>query len=110
MIPLNKSRIIHFGTRVAEAVVGNSEIADVIPLTDKSIYVLGKSMGSTSLSIYGPRKTLIEIVDVQVTPDTSSLKRQLYELMPQEQIGVGAAGRGRGARRSRPRARGEDSS
>ena len=38
--------------RSAKAMIGNDEVADILPLTDRSIYVLGKKMGTTSLTLF----------------------------------------------------------
>jgi pilus assembly protein CpaC len=68
--------------------VGNAEIADVLALTDRSVYVLGKALGSTSLTIYGRNHSLIAVVDLVVSHDIDELKARLFELMPQENIEV----------------------
>ena len=66
----------------------SEDIADVLPLTDRTIYVLGKKIGATSLSIYGTDQQLIAVLDLEVTYDTQSLKRELFQLMPNEKIEV----------------------
>lgn len=90
-VPMNKSRILRVNSSVKELLVGNSAIADVMPLTDKSVYVLGKEIGSTSLSIIGSNKKLIAVVDLRVSHDTRSLKRDIHELLPDQVIEVRAA-------------------
>ena len=40
-VPVNKSQVITADRPIAKAMVGNAEIADVLPVTDQSIYVLG---------------------------------------------------------------------
>nr|WP_294851150.1 type II and III secretion system protein family protein [uncultured Sphingomonas sp.] len=87
-VPLNKSQVLRSDRAFAKALVGNSEIADVLPLSDRSLYVLGKKMGTTSLTLYDRRNMLIAVVDVAVGPDVTSLKRQLSELMPGSEIGA----------------------
>lgn len=87
-VPMNKSQVLRSDRPFAKALVGNSEIADVLPLSDQSLYVLGKKMGTTSLTLYDRRNTLIAVVDVAIGPDVTSLKRQLSELMPGDQIGA----------------------
>ncbi len=74
--------------RIAKALIGNPEIADILPLTDQSLYVLGKKMGTTSLTLYDRRNLLIAVIDIAVGPDVTSLKRQLSELMPNDQVGA----------------------
>ncbi|RIX32444.1 type II and III secretion system protein family protein [Sphingomonas edaphi] len=87
-VPLNKSQVLRSDRPFAKALIGNPEIADVLPLSDQSLYVLGKKMGTTSLTLYDRRNMLIAVVDVAVGPDVNSLKRQLSELMPSDQVGA----------------------
>ena len=87
-IPINKSQVIRSDRPYAKALIGNPEIADVLPLTDSSLYVLGKKMGTTSLTLYDRSNMLIAVVDVVVGPDVITLRRQLSELMPVEGIGA----------------------
>jgi len=87
-VPLNKSQILRLDTPFSDLLVGNSEVADVLALTNRSIYVLGKSAGSTNLTIYGPGKQLIAVIDIVVGYDAEGLKAKLYELMPSETIEV----------------------
>ena len=60
----------------------------MLPLTDRSLYVLGKKTGTTSLTLYDRSNMLIAVVDVAVGPDVIGLKRQLSELMPGDQVGA----------------------
>ena len=87
-VPLNKSQILSVDRPFAKALVGNDEIADILPMTNRSLYVLGKKMGTTNLTLYDSRNNLIAVVDVAVGPDVVGLRRQLSELMPAEKIGA----------------------
>jgi pilus assembly protein CpaC len=87
-VPVGKSQVIRSDRPFAKALIGNPEVADVLPLTDQSLYVLGKKAGTTSLTLYDRRSNLIAIMDVAVGPDVMSLKRQLSELMPSNRIGA----------------------
>ena len=44
---------------------GDPDIADVMPLTDRSLYVLGKKLGTTNVSIYDAGKQLIGSLPVE---------------------------------------------
>ena len=90
VVPLNKSQILRVDVPFADLLVGNPEIADVLALTDRSVYVLGKALGSTNLTIYGRNKNLLAVVDLVVAYDVEGLKQQLFQLMPDEQIEVRA--------------------
>ncbi len=87
-VPVNKSQVLRADRPYAKALVGNPEIADVLPLTNQSLYVLGKKTGTTSLTLYDQANMLIAVVDVVVGPDVISLKRQLSELMPKDEVGA----------------------
>ncbi len=87
-VPLNKSQVLRTDRPFAKALIGNPEIADVLPLSDRSLYVLGKKMGTTSLTLYDRSNMLIAVVDVAVGPDVISLKRQLSELVPGNGVGA----------------------
>ncbi len=88
IIPINKSQVLRIDQQLRDLLVGNPEIADVLALTDRSIYVLGKSLGSTSLTLYGENKALIAVLDLIVSADIGGLKARLFEVMPKEKIEV----------------------
>jgi pilus assembly protein CpaC len=87
-VPLNKSQVVTVDRPFGKAMVGNQDIADIVPITNRSLYVLGKKMGTTSLTIYDRNDIVISVVDVAVGPDIVSLRRQMAELIPGEQIGA----------------------
>jgi pilus assembly protein CpaC len=87
-VPVNKSQVIRSDRPYAKALIGNPEIADILPLTNQSLYILGKKAGTTSLTLYDRGNMLIAVVDVVVGPDVTSLKRQLSELMPTDEVGA----------------------
>lgn len=87
-VPLNKSQVVTVDRPFGKAMIGNEAIADIVPVTNRSLYVLGKQMGTTSLTIYDRNNIVISVVDVAVGPDIVSLRRQMAELIPGEQIGA----------------------
>jgi pilus assembly protein CpaC len=87
-VPVNKSQVIRSDRPYSKALIGNPDIADVLPLTSNSLYVLGKKMGTTSLTLYDRTGHLIAVMDVDVGPDVIGLRRQLSELMPNSTIGA----------------------
>lgn len=87
-VPLNKSQMLTVDQPVGRVMVGNQEIADILPITVKSIYVLGRKLGTTSLTIFDKADRVMAVVDVDVGPDVVSLRRQLAELLPNDKIGA----------------------
>jgi pilus assembly protein CpaC len=88
VVPLNKSRVLRVTRPFSELRVGNPDVADVLPLTTQNVYILGKTPGSTSLSILASDRTPVAVVDLMVSYDTEGIKRRLYDVMPTEQIEV----------------------
>jgi pilus assembly protein CpaC len=87
-VPVNKSQVLRTDRAYGKALIGNPEIADIVPLNGTSLYVLGKKIGATSLTLYDRGGGLIAVMDVAVGPDVTGLKRQLAELMPSDRIGA----------------------
>ncbi len=85
-VPVNKSQVIRTDRPYSKALIGNPEIADIVPISGSSVYVLGKKSGTTSLTLYDRANRLIAVVDVVVGPDVTTLKRQFAELMPEDEI------------------------
>lgn len=93
-LPVNKSKVLRIASPFKELMVGNQDVADVLAMSDRTIYVLGKSVGSTSLLVYGSRRNLLAVLDLQVTPDTQGLKYDLFNLMPEQNINVRGSAEG----------------
>jgi pilus assembly protein CpaC len=74
---LHKSETVRVDYPFGDALVGDPEIADVIPLTNQSIYILGKKVGVTRLSLLDSRKQVMGVVDVEVTYDLDLIRRHL---------------------------------
>jgi len=84
VVPAGKSEILELPAAYADIMVASPEIADVLPLSDHSVYVVGKKLGSTAISIYGPGKRLLTSVSVVVSADVGGLKTRLHEILPAE--------------------------
>jgi pilus assembly protein CpaC len=94
VVSLGKSQILQVDQTFGEITVGNPEVADVVPLTRQSVYVLGKKLGSTNLIFMGGAGRPLAVVDVVVTYDVEGLKQKLFELLPGETIEVRPANDG----------------
>ncbi|WP_241255120.1 type II and III secretion system protein family protein [Altererythrobacter sp. BO-6] len=85
-VPVNKSQVITADRPIARAMIGNDEIADIFPISDRSVYVLGKKLGTTSLTLYDRSNNVLAVMDVAVGPDVIGLREQLSQLLPGEPI------------------------
>ena len=93
-VPMNRAVVVEADQPFAELSIANPGIADISTLSDRSIYVLGKAPGRTTLTLLGPDGKLITNVDVQVTLDVAEFKERLQQILPNEKIEVRTANDG----------------
>jgi pilus assembly protein CpaC len=93
-IVAKKSQVVEVGRAYATALVGEADIADVVPLSDHSIYVLGKKVGATRITVVGQDQKVIQIIEVDVTPDLENLRTKLKENVPESHIRVSSVNGG----------------
>lgn len=74
-----------------EIVIGDPEIANVNPLTDRSFYVLGNKLGTTGIALFDEQKQLVGTIDIEVTLDTDRLASAIRESVAGTNIKVGSA-------------------
>lgn len=93
-VPMNRAVVVESDMPFAELSIANPGIADISTLSDRSIYVLGKAPGRTTLTLLAPDGSLIANVDVHVTPDIAEFKERLQQILPGENIEVRTANDG----------------
>ncbi|MFN0114526.1 MAG: type II and III secretion system protein family protein [Paracoccaceae bacterium] len=93
-VPMNRAVVVQSDEPFAELSIANPGIADISTLSDKSIYVLGKAPGRTTLTLLGPEGRLITNVEIHVSPDIAELKERLQQIMPGEKVEVRTANDG----------------
>lgn len=93
-VPMNRAVVVESDQPFAELSIANPGIADISTLSDKSIYVLGKAPGRTTLTLLGPEGKLITNVDVQVSLDVAEFKERLQQILPNEKVEVRTANDG----------------
>ncbi|RLL61943.1 type II and III secretion system protein family protein [Paenirhodobacter hankyongi] len=93
-VPMNRAVVVESDQPFSELSIANPGIADITTLSDKTIYVLGKLPGRTTMTILGPDGKLISNVEVQVTPDIAEFKERLKQILPGESIEVRTANDG----------------
>ena len=76
-VTLGKSETLRTSRGFVDLVVGDAEIADVMPLTDETLYVLGKKIGTTNVSIYDASKQLVGVIEIEVAYNTPRLASDL---------------------------------
>jgi len=84
------SKVLRTPFPITRISMADPEIADIILISEREIYVNAQSPGVTNLSIWG--KNRFSTATVTVEADVSLLKEKLHQILPKEKIGVEAAG------------------
>ena len=87
---IGKSEDVRTDASFVELTVGDPEVADVNPLTDRALSILGKKNGTTRVTAYAEGKKLIGVFDVEVVYDTSLLQHEIRRRFPHASLRVTA--------------------
>jgi pilus assembly protein CpaC len=87
-VPAGKSQDVRTDETFVDITIGDPTIADVNPLTDHTLSILGKKNGTTRVSVYGEGKKLVGIFDVEVGYETALIAAELKRRFPQASLKV----------------------
>jgi len=87
-VSIGKSESVRTPESFSEVIVSDPDVADAIPLTDRSLSVLGKKIGTARVSVYGEGKKLVGVFDIEVSYDTSRLGSELAQRFPHARFRV----------------------
>ena len=83
---IGKAQVVDLKDAFTRVSVTNPNIADVFVITPRQILVNGKAVGSTSLVVFYPDRTLF--FDVLVNTDVELLRERLKQVAPRDDIQV----------------------
>jgi pilus assembly protein CpaC len=83
-IAVGKSKLGELPGAYSDVMIADPKIADILPLNSHSVYVVGKGMGATALTVYGAGKRVIYSSDVIVSADLDGFKARVHEILPDE--------------------------
>jgi len=82
---VGKSKVVDLTMAIKRASLANPDVADTVVLSPKQIYLTGKAIGVTTLTLWKDNGELFSIFDITVTPDLSQLREQLHLMLPDEE-------------------------
>ena len=88
VVTINKSRTLRFDKPFASAVVGAPDIVDALPMSDRVLYIQGKKVGTTNVSVFDQSMKLIGVLDVEVAIDTGNLQEKIRSITDSRGIRV----------------------
>src|SRR6201996_6212433 len=76
-VTVGKTEDVRTDQNITDITVGDPDVADVSPLTDHALSILGKKIGTTRVTAYGPDKKPVGIFDIEVSYDISRLAAEI---------------------------------
>ena len=91
VVIINHSRTIRFDRPIKTATIASTSIADITPMTDRSLYIQGKAIGTTNISVFDENMQLAEVIDLEVSIDTGNLQDKIRASTGNNSIHVSAS-------------------
>jgi pilus assembly protein CpaC len=66
VVIVNMSRTLRLEKPFASAIVGAPDIADALQMTDRTLYIRGKKVGTTNVSVFDQSMQLIDVIVIEV--------------------------------------------
>jgi pilus assembly protein CpaC len=84
-LSVGKSKVIEVTTTIKRASLASPDVADTVILSPTQIYLTGKTVGATTLTLWQEGDKVSAMYDVVVSPDLTRLKENLHRILPNEQ-------------------------
>ena len=91
-VTIYKSRTVPFEKPFTKAIVGSNEIVDVLPISDRTLYLQGKKLGTTNVTVFDADGRLISILDVEVAIDIGEIQQKIQRSIGLDAVHVSATG------------------
>ena len=89
-LPVSQAVTVTISDAVGKVASADPTIADVQPITDRSIYLLGVSFGTTTVNLYSPSGAPVGLLAVEVGADTADISRSIRAAIPGSNVKVGS--------------------
>ncbi|RUU24019.1 type II and III secretion system protein family protein [Mesorhizobium sp. M6A.T.Ca.TU.002.02.2.1] len=89
-LPMSQSVTIQVNATLGDIVVGDEKIADAQPMTDRTLYVIGKSAGTTTVNLFSEDKRSLGVIQIEVGVDVSDMAQAIRQVAPRARIDIGS--------------------
>jgi pilus assembly protein CpaC len=90
-LPVSQAVTVSISDSVGKIVSADPAIADAQPITDKSLYLVGKSFGTTTVNLFSATGAPVGLLAVQVGADTVGMSRAIRQAVPNAHVRVSTA-------------------
>lgn len=89
-VPVSQSATIQVNATLGDIVVGDEKIADAQPMTDKTLYIIGKTVGTTTVNLFSEDKRSLGAIQIEVGQDVSDMAGAIRQVAPKARIEIGS--------------------
>ncbi|MDH5726520.1 MAG: type II and III secretion system protein family protein, partial [Nitrospira sp.] len=83
-LTMGKSKVLDLPVAIKRASLANPEVADTVVLSPTQIYLTGKTIGVTNVTLWNESGKMMGMYDVVIVPDVTRLKENLHKTLPEE--------------------------
>ncbi len=89
-IMLGKAEMVNISGDVADVLVANPSIVDVMAVKSNRLYLVGSSLGDTNIMALDAQGNILKKINIHVQMDTEKIEEMVRELYPNETVKIRA--------------------
>ncbi|HWA19933.1 MAG TPA: type II and III secretion system protein family protein [Devosia sp.] len=87
-LPVSQAVTVVISSPVGKVVSADPTIADAQPITDRSVYLVGKTFGTTTVNLFSSEGAPVGLLAVEVGADTADMARSIKAAVPNSSVKV----------------------
>ena len=87
-LPVAQAVTVTMSSSVGKIVAADPTIADAQPITDRSLYLVGRTFGTTTVNLYSSTGAPVGLLAVEVGADTADMSRSIKSALPASKVKV----------------------
>jgi len=87
-LPVSQAVTVTMSNSVDKIVSADPTIADAQPITDRSLYLVGRTFGTTTVNLYSSTGAPVGLLAVEVGADTADMARSIKAALPSSKVKV----------------------
>jgi pilus assembly protein CpaC len=88
-IPASQALTIEVNRTLGDIVVGDNRVADAQPMTDRTLYVIGKGIGTTTVNLFSEDRRSLGALQIEVGVDVDDMAAAIRQVAPRSRIVIG---------------------
>lgn len=87
-LPVSQAVTVTMSSPVGKIMSADPAIADAQPITDRSLYLVGRGFGTTTVNLYTDAGAPVGLLAVEVGADTADMARSIRAALPSSKVRV----------------------